>query len=159
MTPGRQRALAWGAVVAGAVVAFFLSTRSGSDGDTVKALATATLAAAGASMLLQSLGRRLVALLGLLLAAGLVALPATGEGHVGLYAAGALVGVGALVQLVCAGRWPSRQERYERGTATRAASDADVWKAMDAGMDPTADEFGDRVSSREDSPNSVEQEA
>lgn len=58
-------------------------------------------------------------------------------------AAGVLVLGGALLTLVTAGRWPTRADRFEREGPARpvAPTDepADVWKAMDAGMDPTVD--------------------
>lgn len=56
-------------------------------------------------------------------------------------AAGGLVMIGALLTVVTAGQWPSRADRFQRTEAARpvAANDeaADVWKAMDAGLDPT----------------------
>lgn len=58
--------------------------------------------------------------------------------------AGALVVTGAILTATTAGRWPIRVDRFARdeGPARSvAATDepADVWKALDAGMDPTAD--------------------
>ncbi|HEY5822708.1 MAG TPA: Trp biosynthesis-associated membrane protein [Propionibacteriaceae bacterium] len=59
-------------------------------------------------------------------------------------AAGVLVVLGAVTTALTAPRWPSRAGRFERAeVAPRpvAADDepSDVWKAMDAGMDPTDD--------------------
>jgi uncharacterized membrane protein (TIGR02234 family) len=55
--------------------------------------------------------------------------------------AGGLIMVGAMLTAVTAGRWPSRADRFQRTAAVRPVdvSDeaADVWKAMDAGLDPT----------------------
>ena len=59
-------------------------------------------------------------------------------------AAGLLLAVGALLVLVTAPRWAGRTERFDRtvpataAVVTAADDPADVWKAMDAGKDPTA---------------------
>ncbi|HHV22665.1 MAG TPA: Trp biosynthesis-associated membrane protein [Propionibacterium sp.] len=54
---------------------------------------------------------------------------------------GVLVVAGSGVLLARAGRWPERRDKYARRAARAAtvAEDdaADVWKAMDAGFDPT----------------------
>lgn len=54
---------------------------------------------------------------------------------------GVLVAAGGGVLTARAGRWPRRRDKYARLTARAAtvAEDdaADVWKAMDAGFDPT----------------------
>lgn len=56
-------------------------------------------------------------------------------------ASGVLVAAGAGVLLLRARHWPDRRDRYARVRArasTTAEDDpADVWKAMDAGFDPT----------------------
>lgn len=62
--------------------------------------------------------------------------------------AGALVVLGATTTALTAPRWPSRAGRFERTEVPVrpvAAEDepSDVWKAMDAGLDPTADPAGD----------------
>ncbi len=59
-------------------------------------------------------------------------------------AAGVLVAAGAILTATTAGRWPVRADRFTRDEAPArpvSATDepADVWKALDAGMDPTAD--------------------
>ena len=58
--------------------------------------------------------------------------------------AGGLVMIGGLLIVVTAGQWPSRPDRFQRAEAAPAprpvaATDeaVDVWKAMDAGLDPT----------------------
>lgn len=58
--------------------------------------------------------------------------------------AGALVVTGAILTATTAGRWPIRVDRFARDEGpvrSVAATDepADVWKALDAGFDPTAD--------------------
>jgi uncharacterized membrane protein (TIGR02234 family) len=55
---------------------------------------------------------------------------------------GVLIAAGAAVTMITAGGWPSRSERF-RPQSSRAESDiaddpAELWKAMDAGVDPTA---------------------
>ncbi len=63
-------------------------------------------------------------------------------------AAGALILLGAVLMLLTAQRWPGRSDRFSRSTdlATgavladgdvAAADPAELWKAMDAGVDPT----------------------
>jgi uncharacterized membrane protein (TIGR02234 family) len=58
--------------------------------------------------------------------------------------AGAAVLAGAALCVVTAARWPVRVDRFERAAQTRPVSATDhvseVWKAMDAGLDPTASE-------------------
>lgn len=152
--PGTQKAIAWLAMVAAAVIAVATASRSGAHGQVSKALAWSLLAAVGLSLLLHALGRRLVAVLAIALSVGLVLVTALGEGHPALWAAGALGVVGGLAQLVWAGNWRSRARRYEReAPVTRPVTDLDTWKAMDAGLDPTSDGFGDSLASREDSPH------
>jgi uncharacterized membrane protein (TIGR02234 family) len=61
-----------------------------------------------------------------------------------LYAgAGLLVTLAAATTLAGAGRWPQRLDRFGRGRDTgiqRVLDDpADAWRALDAGLDPTAD--------------------
>lgn len=58
--------------------------------------------------------------------------------------AGALVALGGALAVVTAPRWPGRADRFERTVGTArpvVATDdaAEVWRAMDAGMDPTLD--------------------
>jgi uncharacterized membrane protein (TIGR02234 family) len=58
-------------------------------------------------------------------------------------AAGLLVTIAAAATLVSAGRWPRRSDRFHRGpdvSGTQRPLDdpADAWRALDAGLDPTA---------------------
>lgn len=58
--------------------------------------------------------------------------------------AGALVCAGAVLTAVTAGRWPTRADRFARSDRPAhpvAADDepVDVWRALDAGLDPTVD--------------------
>jgi uncharacterized membrane protein (TIGR02234 family) len=61
---------------------------------------------------------------------------------------GVLVATGAALTVITADRWPSQNERFRSevgsGKATMQRADIDdpagLWKAMDAGADPTADD-------------------
>ena len=59
---------------------------------------------------------------------------------------GVLVTVGAVLTMITAGSWPSRSDRFRPGSRMSevpAAQDpAELWKAMDAGVDPTTDASG-----------------
>jgi uncharacterized membrane protein (TIGR02234 family) len=54
---------------------------------------------------------------------------------------GALVTIGAVLTIITAGTWPARSDRFQPGSskAEVAASEdpAELWKALDAGVDPT----------------------
>jgi uncharacterized membrane protein (TIGR02234 family) len=56
--------------------------------------------------------------------------------------AGALIAAGGALTMITAGSWASAADRFqpESGRAQHATSDepAELWKAMDAGLDPTA---------------------
>ena len=150
---GRERALCWTAMLAAGVVALAVASRSGQSASPAKSIGYALMAATGVSLLLGALGRRLVAVLTLALSVGLALLVALGEGHWGLWVAGSLGLVGSLGQLVLAPRWASNARRYHRGAQVQGPqNDLDAWKAFDAGMDPTSDEFGDNLDARETSP-------
>jgi uncharacterized membrane protein (TIGR02234 family) len=60
---------------------------------------------------------------------------------------GVLVTVGAVLTVITAGTWPSRPDRFRPGSSRSEApaSDdpAELWKAMDAGVDPTTDPSAD----------------
>jgi uncharacterized membrane protein (TIGR02234 family) len=62
-------------------------------------------------------------------------------------ASGVLVAVGAVLTMITAGTWPSRSDRFRPGSSRSEgpASDdpAELWKAMDAGVDPTTDPSAD----------------
>lgn len=60
----------------------------------------------------------------------------------GYAAAGVLVLVGGLLVALTAARWPSRPDRFTRAAAVAEATTAEddpaaVWRAQDAGLDPT----------------------
>jgi uncharacterized membrane protein (TIGR02234 family) len=60
----------------------------------------------------------------------------------GYAASGLLVIAGAVLVLLTASRWPQRTDRFSRDGTTAAGTGsgndpADVWRALDAGLDPT----------------------
>jgi uncharacterized membrane protein (TIGR02234 family) len=56
---------------------------------------------------------------------------------------GVLITIGAVLTMITAGTWPSRPDRFRPGSGRSEgpASDdpAELWKAIDAGIDPTTD--------------------
>jgi uncharacterized membrane protein (TIGR02234 family) len=56
-------------------------------------------------------------------------------------ASGVLVAVGAVLTMITAGTWPSRSDRFRPGSGSSEDPDSgdptELWKAMDAGVDPT----------------------
>ncbi len=180
----RSKGLAFGCLLAGAVLALIASAqqwwRGLGDGATVKvtgsqatgglsqALAIVALAATLLMLALRSRSRRVVAALLLLfgvgtaLTGGFWLQPRPDEvrgqlGHGGifddlgltatawpwLYAlAGVLISAGAVLTMIFAASWPNGSDRFEKGPAKGQASEdpAELWKAMDAGVDPTTDD-------------------
>lgn len=140
MSPSMQKILAWGAPALAGIASLALASRSGDQADLVRAIAWALLAAVGLSLLARSVGRRLVAAVVLLLAAGLAMAVTRGQAHDALLGASGLALAGGITQLLCAPRWATRASRFDRGHQQGPPrTDLDVWKAFDAGLDPTAD--------------------
>jgi uncharacterized membrane protein (TIGR02234 family) len=56
---------------------------------------------------------------------------------------GVLVAAGAVMTIITARRWPSGSDRFQPGSSKAVVSisddPAELWKTMDAGVDPTAD--------------------
>jgi uncharacterized membrane protein (TIGR02234 family) len=56
---------------------------------------------------------------------------------------GVLVAAGGLLTMTTASTWPSGSDRFQPGSSTAGVSGSDdpaeLWKAMDVGLDPTAD--------------------
>jgi hypothetical protein len=133
----RSRAVAYAALVAGGILALVASAQSAGLS---RALALAGLAGALLLLALRARGRRIIggalALLGLgIVATGVTAaLPGGDRWAIGYAVAGALVVTGGVLTLLTSPRWPSRAERFE----TRDEP-VDLWRAQDAGLDPTAD--------------------
>jgi hypothetical protein len=136
----RTRAVAYGALVAGGVLALVAAAQAAGLS---QALAAAGLAGALLMLALRARGRQVVggalALLGLgMVAAGVIA--ATGQPvpwPIAYAVAGALVAAGGTVTMLTSPRWPSRAERFEARDEP-----VDLWRAQDAGLDPTADSDG-----------------
>jgi uncharacterized membrane protein (TIGR02234 family) len=62
---------------------------------------------------------------------------------------GVLIVVGAAVTMITAGSWPARSNRFQLDQAEPPTFDesAELWRAMDAGVDPTSDaSVGNRAS-------------
>ena len=135
-----SRAAAYGALVAGGVLALVAAAQAAGLS---QALAVAGLAGALLMLALRARGRQVVgaalALLGLgMVATGVVA--ATGQPvpwPVAYAVAGGLVAAGGTLTLLTSPRWPSRAERFEARDEP-----VDLWRAQDAGLDPTADSDG-----------------
>jgi uncharacterized membrane protein (TIGR02234 family) len=57
---------------------------------------------------------------------------------------GVLVAAGAVLTMTAAGTWPSGTDRFQPGSSKAVVSPTDdpaeLWKAMDAGVDPTAND-------------------
>jgi MFS family permease len=136
----RSRAVAYTALLVGGVLALVAAAQGAGLS---QALAAAALAGAVLMLALRVRGRQVVggalALLGIgVVVAGVVAAAADPDPWRITYAvAGALVTSGGVVTLVTSRRWPSRVERFE----TRDEP-VDLWRAQDAGLDPTADPAG-----------------
>ena len=133
----RSRAVAYTALLAGGVLGL---VAGGSAAALSRALAVAGLAGALLMLALRARGRRIIggalALLGLgIVAAGVTAaLAGPDQWAVGYAVAGALVATGGVLTLLTSPRWPSRAERFENRDEP-----LDLWRAQDAGLDPTAD--------------------
>ena len=133
----RSRAVAYASLALGGVLGLVASA---SSAGLSQALALAGLAGALLMLALRARGRQVVggalALLGLgIVAAGVTAtLAGPGRWPIGYAVAGVLVAAGGVLTLVTSPRWPSRAERFE----TRDEP-VDLWRAQDAGQDPTAD--------------------
>jgi uncharacterized membrane protein (TIGR02234 family) len=143
-------------------------TGSQATGGLSQALAIVALAATLLMLALRSPGRRVVAALLLLFGVGTAltggfwlqprpnALPGQlGDAGVSeglgptatawpwLYGlAGVVIAAGAVLAMIFAASWPNGSDRFEKGPGKVQASEdpAELWKAMDAGVDPTTDD-------------------
>jgi uncharacterized membrane protein (TIGR02234 family) len=143
-------------------------TGSQATGGLSQAIAIVALAATLLMLALQSRGRRVVAALLLLVGVGIALTggfwlqphPDAVRGQFGhggifdnlgltatawpwLYAlAGLVIAAGAVLTMLFAASWPNGSDRFEKGPGKVQASDdpAELWKAMDAGVDPTTDD-------------------
>lgn len=153
----------WWQAGAGGTTAALAGTAS--SGSLSQALAVVTVAGLLLSLTLAARGRQVLGAVLFLAGAGMVAVgltrprPAadvvaealrtvtlsveytlTGTGWPWAYAAaGLLVALGGALLAVLAPRWETRRSRFERGAGPIDLTDATaVWKALDAGVDPTA---------------------
>jgi len=150
----------WRAAAEGAEVPF---SGTESTGGLTQALAVVILVGTLLAATLRGAGRALLAGLLLAAAAGMVGVgllrPAPGAAAVrsGLRQvslsdqytlsatgwpwvfalAGLLAGAGAGILLLRSRAWPRRPDRFRRSPATVGADPAEVWAALDAGLDPT----------------------
>jgi hypothetical protein len=143
-----RRSLALGFLLTGSLVAIAVAWAELSvDRDLPRSLALAALAGTGLIAVLRVGGRRVVGLLlGMLgsamaLAGALLSGPAAAW-RVGYSISGVLVLAGGLLTLITAVRWPAPAKRFDRtevDISTGTDEFADLWQALDAGLDPTAD--------------------
>jgi uncharacterized membrane protein (TIGR02234 family) len=145
-------------------------TGSQATGGLSQALGIVALAGTLLMLALRSRGRRVVAALLLLIGVGIVLVGGYGLqprpnavrgqlGHIGLLdtlgltatawpwifaVAGLPIAAGAALTMITAGSWPAGSGRFQpdSGTPPPAMSEepVELWKAMDAGVDPTTDD-------------------
>jgi uncharacterized membrane protein (TIGR02234 family) len=145
-------------------------TGSQVTGGLSQALAIVALAGTLLMLVLRSRGRRVVGVMLLLVGAGIAVvaglwmqprtdairslvstLDTSGLGATAWpwisVLAGGLIAAGAALTIITAGSWPSAAERFHAGSDKAQLDTADepaqLWKAMDAGADPTADHTAD----------------
>jgi uncharacterized membrane protein (TIGR02234 family) len=141
------------------------ATKGSSSAPLAIALSLVSLAAWGAVLVLRGRVRRLVAVLGVLASAGTLVTVLVSTGRTRADAVAAAVAHGAsgrgvdvsltgwyvvatVASLVCLGafvvavlrcpRWPAMGTRYDAPASRPAATDQDLWRAIDEGHDPTA---------------------
>lgn len=143
----RSRAYALGGLAIGSIAGVILASVSTAGGPAGVVLAAAALAGLALALILRQLGRRVLGVLLVLLGAGMIAAVIAerpvGVAALGYAGCGLLVLAGSLLMVLRAQRWPRRPDRFDR-TRARARTTADddpneVWKALDAGHDPTAE--------------------
>jgi len=145
-------------------VAVKAATKGSSSAPLAIALALVALAAWGVLLVLRGRLRRVVAVLGVLASAGTLLAVGLSSGRSRDDAVAAAVGRGAssggphasltgwyvvavVASLLCIGafvvavvrcpRWPAMGSRYDAPAARPAATDQDLWRAIDEGHDPT----------------------
>jgi tryptophan-associated transmembrane protein len=143
-----RRSLAFGLLVAGSLLALAVAwTDQSVDRGLPRALALAALAGTGLIVVLRVGGRRVVGLLlgvlgsAMALAGAMLSGP-TVSWRVGYAIGGVGVLAGGLLTVITAAAWPVPARRFQRTDTqvpTGTENSADLWRAMDAGLDPTAD--------------------
>lgn len=135
-----SRTFAYAALLAGAVLGLIAASQGRGLSS---ALAVAGLAGALLLLALRARGRQVAGVALALLGVGmtLAGLMTGSSGWPIAYAAaGALIVVGAVVTIFTSPRWPSRPDRFRTYDEP-----VDLWRAQDAGLDPTADAAGPDV--------------
>ena len=153
----------WWRAAGEGVVLKFSGTQA--TGGLSQALAVVALAGTVLMLALRSRGRRIIGALLVLVGAGLAVVGGLGlrpsadaigsQVHEVTMAdtlsatvwpwiflgSGVLITIGAVLTIITAGTWPSRSDRFRPGSGSSEDPDSgdptELWKAMDAGVDPT----------------------
>lgn len=140
----RERGIAFGSLALGSLIGLLLATQGGWAPAIAPVLAGAAAAGTGLAALSGRYARTALGVLIVVLGAGMVVAAVLAPGTVlrwSYLGCGVLVIAGAGVLLLKARSWPQRPDRYARlrarSTTTAEDDSAEVWKAMDAGFDPT----------------------
>jgi Tryptophan-associated transmembrane protein (Trp_oprn_chp) len=142
-----RRSLALGSLLGGSLLSLVTSMSAGGSQDLTRALAVVALVGAVLILVLGIRGRQVLGLLlgvlglAMVLAGVLLSEPAV-PWRVGYAAGGALVAFSGLLTMITSGGWPAPANRFqqkESGTRADSGDPADLWRAMDAGLDPTVD--------------------
>jgi hypothetical protein len=142
-----RRPLALGSLLGGSLLSLVASMSAGVSQDLTRALAVVALVGAVSILVLGRRGRRMLGLLlgvlglAMVLAGVLLPEPAL-PWRIAYSAGGALVAFGGLLTMITRTGWSAPANRFrQKGTGTLADSGdpVDLWRAMDAGLDPTAD--------------------
>jgi hypothetical protein len=143
-----RRPLALGLLLGGSLLTVATSWADSRAGQNLpQALALVALVGSVLILVLRVRGRRVAGLLlavdGLMMALAAAIQSGTAVSALVAYAfGGLLVTSGGLSTMIAGARWSAAADRFERSrAATLAGTDnpADLWRAMDAGLDPTAD--------------------
>jgi hypothetical protein len=142
-----RRSLALGSLLGGSLLSLVVSVSARVSQDLTRALAVVALVGAVLILVLGMRSRRVLGLLlgvlGLVMVvAGVLLSEPAVPWRVGYAAGGALVAFGGLLTMITSADWPAPANRFqqkESGTAADSADPVDLWRAMDAGLDPTAD--------------------
>ena len=142
-----RRSLGLGSLLGGSLLALAVAwTTASADQDLTRALALVALVGTVLILVLRTRGRQVVGTLlavlglGMVLAGALMAEPTSWR--VGYALGGVLVTFGGLLTMITSAGWPApagRFRRSETGAPAGSADPADLWRAMDAGLDLTAD--------------------
>lgn len=144
-----HRSVALGSLLGGGLLALAAAWSTAWVGqDLPRALGLVALAGTVLILVLRARGRRfvgaLLAVLGLamILAGALLPVGPATPWRIAHAAGGVVVSVGGLLTMITGSRWPAPADRFQRRvteTLAEGGDPADLWRAMDAGLDPTAD--------------------